>query len=238
MILGVSWLALALATLAMVLGGVIQASVGLGFALASIPLIALIETAFIPGPIILAGTIMVILIAVRGRADIHRGEIGIGVVGLAIGTAAGALGLWLIPPAWSRPVFGLVILAAVAVSLFAPPIRLDRGTLLAAGTASGVMGTMVGLHGPPLGLVYQNEPPARARLMLSTFFIPGTLISMVALALLGRFGVREILLGLMLVPGPLLGLALAPLVARHLDRKRTRYAILAIAAISGALLLF
>ena len=238
MILGISWLALGLATLAMILGGVIQASVGLGFALAAIPLIALIETAFIPGPIIMAGTVMVIVVAVRGRANIHRGEIGIGVIGLAVGTAIGALSLWLIPPAWSQPVFGLVILAAVAVSLFAPPIRLSRGSLLAAGAASGVMGTMVGLHGPPLGLVYQNEPPARTRLMLSTFFIPATLISLVALALLGRFGQRELLLGLLLIPGPLIGLALAPVVARYLDRRRTRYAILAIAAVSGALLLF
>ena len=74
--------------------------------------------------------------------------------------------------------------------------------------------------------------------MLSTFFIPATLISIAALALLGRFGQRELLLGLMLVPGPLVGLAVAPHVTRFLDRRRTRYAILAIAAISGVLLLF
>ena len=64
------------------------------------------------------------------------------------------------------------------------------------------------------------------------------LISIVALALLGRFGQRELLLGVILVPGPLIGLAVAPRVTRYLDRRRTRYAILAIAAISGGLLLF
>jgi len=236
-ILGVTWSAVALASLAMVLGGVIQASVGLGFALAAIPIIAVIETAFIPGPIMLAGMVMVIVIALRNRAVIDRAEIGIGVAGLAFGTALGAAGLSLIPPAWSRPAFGILILVAVFVSVAIPPPRLSHGKLLTAGAASGVMGTMVGLHGPPLGLVYQNEDPARTRVMLSTFFIPGTLISISALALLGRFGQREILLGLLMIPGPLVGLALAPLVARHLDRTRTRYAILAIAAVSGALLL-
>jgi uncharacterized membrane protein YfcA len=109
---------------------------------------------------------------------------------------------------------------------------------MAAGTAAGVIGTMVGMHGPPLGLIYQNEDPSRARVMLSTFFIPATAISISALALLGRFGTRELGLGLLLVPGPLLGLALAPLVRGYLDRRITRFAILAIAAISGALLLF
>ena len=188
MILGVSWVALLLALLAMALGGVIQASVGLGFALIAIPLIALIEPAFIPGPIILAGMVMVVLIAGRNWSTIDRGEIAIGVGGLAAGTVLGAAGLWLIPPAWSRPAFGLMIIVAVVVSLAAPPLRLTRANLLAAGAASGVMGTMVGLHGPPLGLVYQYEDPARARVMLSTFFIPATLISLAALALLGRFG--------------------------------------------------
>lgn len=237
MILGVSWVALLLASLAMALGGVIQASVGLGFALVAIPLIALIDPVFIPGPIILAGMVMVVLIAGRNWVTIDRGEIAIGVAGLAGGTVLGAAGLWLIPPAWSRPAFGVLILAAVLVSLAAPPLRLTRTNLLAAGTASGVMGTMVGLHGPPLGLVYQYENPTRARVMLSTFFIPATLISLAALALLGRFGQRELLLGLLLIPGPLVGLAFAPQAARFLDRRRTRYAILAVAAISGALLL-
>jgi hypothetical protein len=131
----------------------------------------------------------------------------------------------LIPPSAARPVFGVLILAAVAASLFAPPLRLTPLNLFVAGTVSGITGTMVGLHGPPMGLVYQNEPPPRTRLMLSTFFIPATIIAVVALAILGRFGWRD------------LGLA-ARYVARYLDRRRTRYAILAIAAVSGALLLF
>lgn len=237
MILGIAWYHLILACLAMAVGGIVQATIGLGFALAAIPLIALIDTAFIPGPILVAGMVMVVLIAIRGRASIDRGEIGIGVAGLTIGTVVGAIGLWLIPAAWSRPVFGAVILLAVLASLAAPPVPLTRSSLLTAGTASGIMGTMVGLHGPPLGLVYQNEVPARARIMLSTFFIPATIISMAALAVLGRFGLREILLGLLLIPGPLLGLAVAPLVGRYLDRKRTRWAILLVAGVSGALLL-
>jgi uncharacterized membrane protein YfcA len=237
MVLGVPWLDVALAVLAMAFGGVLQASVGLGFALASIPLIALVNTTFIPGPIILAGMVMVVVIALRNRETIDPNEIGIGVAGLAAGTALGAVGLALIPPAMARPAFGALILIAVLASLLSPPVRLTRGSLLAAGAASGVVGTMAGLHGVPLGLVYQHEDPARARVMLSTFFIPATLISLAALALLGRFGQRELLLGLVLVPGPLLGLVLAPWVARRLDRRRTRYAILAIAGISGALLL-
>ncbi|MCW5772431.1 MAG: sulfite exporter TauE/SafE family protein [Rhodospirillaceae bacterium] len=238
MILGVSWADLGLASLAMALGGLIQASVGLGFALAAIPLIALIETAFIPGPIMLAGLATVAMIAWRGAGAIDRGEIGLGVCGLVAGTAVGAVGLWLIPPGASRPVFGALILVAVLVSLVAPRVALTRRSLLAAGTAAGVIGTMVGMHGPPLGLVYQNEDPLRARVMLSTFFIPASAISLCALALLGRFGTRELGLGLLLIPGPMLGLAAAPLVGRYLDRRRTRYAILIIAAISGALLLF
>ena len=238
MILGVTWYALLVATFAMMLGGIVQASVGLGFALAAIPIIALVETAFIPGPIILAGMVMVLVFAYRNRKDIDRREIGISVIGLVVGTVIGALGLWLIPPNAARPVFGFLILAAVAASLFAPPIKLTPLNLLAASAVSGISGTMVGLHGPPMGLVYQNEPPPRTRLMLSTFFIPATIIAVIALAILGRFGWRDLGLTAILTPGALLGLFAARYVARYLDRRRTRYAILAIAGISGGLLLF
>lgn len=238
MILGVAWTSVMLASLAMALGGLIQASVGLGFALAAIPLIALVETAFIPGPIMMAGMFLVVVIAWRGAARIDRAEIGFGFGGLVAGTAIGAFGLWLVPPDSARLVFGILILVAVLISAFAPPLLLTRRNLVFAGTASGIVGTMVGMHGPPLGLVYQGQEPWRARLMLSAFFVPAVAISLAALALLGRFGLRELGLGLLLVPGALVGLAAAPLAAPHMDRRRTRYAILAIAGISGALLLF
>jgi hypothetical protein len=99
------------------------------------------------------------------------------------------------------------------------------------------MGTMVGIHGPPIALVFQNAEPAQARAMLGAFFAVGYAMSVVALAVVGLFGRRELALGLLLLPGVCIGYAIAPLVGRFLDRGRLRIAILTISGASAVALL-
>jgi uncharacterized membrane protein YfcA len=99
------------------------------------------------------------------------------------------------------------------------------------------MGTMVGIHGPPIALVFQNAEPAQARAMLGAFFAVGYAMSVTALAVVGLFGRQELTLGLLLLPGIGIGCAIAPLVARFLDRGRLRIAILTISGASAVALL-
>ena len=72
----------------------------------------------------------------------------------------------MVAPASLTKLFALLILVAVLVSLIGTGVRVSRGALLAVGGAAGVMGTMVGIHGPPIALVFQNAEPAQARAML------------------------------------------------------------------------
>jgi hypothetical protein len=83
-----------------------------------------------------------------------------------MGTAVGASGLSLVAPASLTKLFALLILVVVLVSLIGTGVRVSRGALLAGGGAAGVMGTMVGIHGPPIALVFQNAEPAQARAMV------------------------------------------------------------------------
>lgn len=130
-----------------------------------------------------------------------------------------------------------MILAAVLVSLLGTGVRVSRGALLAGGGAAGIMGTMVGIHGPPIALVFQNAEPAQARAMLGAFFAVGYAMSVAALAMVGLFGRQQLALGLLLLPGVGIGCAIAPLVARFLDRRRLRIAILTISGASALVLL-
>ena len=117
-------------------------------------------------------------------------------------------------------------------------VRVGRVALLVGGTASGVLGTMAGVHGPPIALVLQHEPPERLRGMLCAFFTVGCAISLAALASIGVFGVAEFGVSLELLPGVAVGLALAPIIAGRIDRRRARIAVLAISALSALALLF
>jgi len=105
--------------------------------------------------------------------------------------------------------------------------------LLVGGGVAGIMGTMVGINGAPIALVFQNAEPAQTRAVLGAFFAVGYAMS-VALTVVGLFGWQELILGLLLLPGVGVGYAIAPLVVRFLDRGRLRIGVL---VISGAVAL-
>jgi hypothetical protein len=150
-----------------------------------------------------------------------------------MGTAVGASGLSLVAPASLTKLFALLILVVVLVSLIGTGVRVSRRALLAGGGAAGVMGTMVGIHGPPIALVFQNAEPAQARAMLGAFFAVGYATSVIALFAVGLFGRQELTVGLLLLPGVGIGYATAPLVGRFVDRRRLRIAILTISGASA-----
>ncbi len=236
-IAGLSVTMLILATLVMAIGAALQAAVGLGLALFVVPLLALIDVRLIPGPMLLASVMLAVTMAHRERSAIDRRGLTLSLVGLCIGTAVGACCLRLVAPASLTRLFALLILAAVLVSLLARPVRPSPRALLVGGVTAGIMGTMVGIHGPPIALVFQNAEPAQARAMLGAFFAAGYVMSVVALAAVGQFGRQEFALGLLLLPGVGIGYVTAPLFARFLDRRRLRIAILTIAGASAIALL-
>jgi uncharacterized membrane protein YfcA len=95
------------------------------------------------------------------------------------------------------------------------------------------MATAAGLGGPPVALVYQRQPGLRLRGTLAAYFIVGTVFSLVALAWAGRFGIEEMRLSGLLIPGTVLGYFLSRPAAAYLDGGRTRAAVLAVSALAA-----
>jgi uncharacterized protein len=116
-------------------------------------------------------------------------------------------------------------------------LKPTRRSLAIAGGAEGMMGAMVGIHGPPISLIFQNAESKFARAMLGAFFSIAHLGAVAALAAFGLFGVRHLIRAGLLLPGVVVGLFIAPYLTPHIDVKRLRLIILAIAASSGIALL-
>ena len=129
--------------------------------------------------------------------------------------------------------FGLLVLAAVALTAGGLDLPLSRPTLVGAGALSGFMGTTTSIGGPPMAVVFQRQSGLRLRGTLSGFFLAGSLFSLSLLAVVGRFGMTEVGLTLGLLPGLLAGYAVSGAVARHLDAGRIRLAVLAVSAASA-----
>jgi hypothetical protein len=228
---------IAIAVAIMAMGSALQASVGIGLALLVVPLLALVDQSFIPGPMLLAGVMLASLTAYRERTAIDVAALRSSLIGLAIGTILGALALKLASGPHLDKVFGGLVLLAVLLSVSGYKFNATPRSLMVAGGAAGMMGAMVGIHGPPISLVFQNTQPRVARAMLGAFFSVAYLGAVAALAAFGLFGIPELVRAAILLPGVVVGLVAAPHLARHIDGKRLRLVILGIAAASGLTLL-
>jgi len=222
----------------MVMGAMLQASVGFGIALFVVPLLVLLNPAFIPGPMLFAALFLAGIMAVRGREAVEPRKISLAVAGLFLGTAAGALGLTLIAADKWPKLFAVFILLAVALSASGLRIAVTGRNLATAGIISGIMGTISGIHGPPMALLYQREAGNIVRANLAAFFALAYIMSLFALGAVGLFGKREFIIGLALTPGVIAGYLFARVFAGFLDRRNwLRLAILTVASLSAIALI-
>ncbi len=178
-----------------------------------------------------------IAVAWRERGAIDPRVLGLSLAGLLIGCGVGAIILLLLHRVHLAPVFAILILAMVLLSCSGLQVPTSSTTLLIGGTASGIVGTMFGVHGPPIALVLQHEPPDRLRATLCAFFAAGCTVSLFTLAGIGAFDAARLGVGLALLPGVAIGFALAPLLARRIDRRRARIVVLVISTLSALALL-
>ena len=228
---------IALASLVMAVGSALQASVGLGMALLVVPVLAIIDTQFVPGPVMLAGIVLASATAFRDRAAVDRAVLRSSLLGLGAGTAAGVVALGYISGPLLPKVFGGLILLAVLISIASPKVVATPGTLLIGSTAAGIMGAMVGIHGPAIALVLQNAKPMQARATLGAFFAVGYVSAVALRAVAGLFGAQELMLGLLLLPGVVIGYLAAPFISQFIDQATLRIAILVISSGSAVSLL-
>jgi uncharacterized membrane protein YfcA len=227
----------AIETVIVAIASTLQAATGMGMALLAAPLLALVDPTLVPGPTLAAVMALSTIVAWRERAAIDRHVLVTALAGLLIGCMAGAVLLALLVGLKLGRVFAVIILGGVLLSVSGMRVRASRFALLIGGLGSGILGTMAGVHGPPIALVLQHEPPDRLRATLCAFFAVGCLVSIFALAVTGVFGIAQIKLGIRLLPGVAIGVIFASVIGRRIDRQRARIAVLVVSALSALALL-
>ena len=229
---------LLLANLVVVLGAIIQASTGVGGGFVVVPALAAIDVFMIPGPVILGSLPLSIAMALRGRRDLDTASFPAITWGLIPGSIAGAWLLTRIPLENAGVLYGLVVLIAVGLSVAGLVVPLGRVSCAATGAVAGVMGTSGGNGGVILALLYQHAEGPALRATLGLLYGLASTIMLAILAAFGRFGPHEIGLGLLLIPGFLLGFALSGRIAAALDGGHARTAVLTLAVLSALALIF
>jgi hypothetical protein len=214
-------------------GFTLQGAVGFGMGILGSPILILIDSRLVPGPILASTMLFTILLTVREHRAIDLSGLRWAIGGRIVGTIPAATLLAVLPENQLTLLFGGIVLLAVAISVSGLHVEPRPASLLAGGALSGVMGTIAAIGGPPLALLYQHAPGARVRGTLSSIFLVGTIFSLAALVLVGRFGRDELRFTLALLPGMLFGFLVSRRIASRLDRGYTRPAVLTVASIAG-----
>jgi uncharacterized membrane protein YfcA len=230
-------LTLILISLVVGLAAALQSSIGYGLSLIANPILVLINPDFVPGPVLFAVFFLSILVVLRERSSVDLNGLSWALVGRVIGAAIAAWLLLRITQNTMILMFGFMVLFAVLISATGWRVPMTRLNLSLAGVMAGIMGTIASIGGPPIAMVYQYEPGDRIRSTLSGFFIFGTVISIVTLASVGRFGWEEIRLGLELLPGILIGFLLSTSILPHLKNRYIRPLILTVATVSAVVVI-
>ena len=222
-----------LATVAVVLGAVVQGASGIGGGFIMVPLLAMIDIRLLPGALIFSSLSISGLMAWTDHREILYRETNIVLLAVIPGAALGAWLLSIVSGDFLGVLFGVMILLGVLITALGAQLKLNVFNSIIAGGVAGTMGAASGFGAPVVALLYQHCSGPELRGTLAYLYTIASIFILLALAWFNQFGVEQMQLGLSLVPGMLLGLFISKRLTKRIDRGNTRLVVLVVAAISA-----
>ena len=224
---------LALVYLVLFCGATVQGSVGFGLGLVAAPILMLIQPQLLPGPLIVVGLVLTVVMAVRGWRFVEHVVIMWLLVGFLPGLWLGREVLQILSARQTDFLFGFLVLLAVGLSVVGWNPQRKPQVLIPAGLLSAILSMTTTVGGPPAALALQNMSGQRFRSTLALFFALSCVLTLLFLSSIQLFGPRTLLQGVGLMPPVILGLWVSGKVSRWLDQGKTRTAVLMVAVLSG-----
>ena len=222
-----------IAAASVALGAFVQGTVGVGFALIAVPVIAFLDGTLLPVVILVLMIPLNIYVIWRERIAIDWSGAGWITAGRIIGTAGGlALLVYLLTTDLSVAI-GILTIAAAIVTLLAPSFEPNRIALFAAGLVTGVTETSTGIGGPPLALVFQHQPGPTLRSTIATCFLIGQAFLLLLLMAVGRVSAAQLVTAMWLLPALVVGIIASKHAHRRLGGPWLRRLVLLFAIVSG-----
>lgn len=234
-----SYSALELLAVLIVTGGImLQTWIGIGFGLVSAPLLYLINPAFVPGPILIIGSCLSLLVVSKSFRELRWRRITPAILTRLPGAWLGAWLLTAVPQYTLSLLFGSSLLLAVLVTWKTFKVGMSTTNLCIGGFFSGMIGTATSVGGPPMALVYQESDRITARNEIAAFFLIGTPISVLMLALQGAIDQTSLELSFKMVPGLLIGFWLARRFDNRLGVQSAKPLLLGVCSLSALMVLY
>jgi hypothetical protein len=228
---------LLLAGLVVALGALVQGAVGFGMALVATPLLAIIDPALVPVPLLLVTSAHAVLSLLREPRGVEWRGVRWALLGRLPGTALGVLAVATLPARAFLAVVAVTVLTCAVLSVIAWRPRPTVAALLVAGVVSGAGGTAAAIGGPPVALLYQDRDGPQVRATMAAYFTAGSALSITGLLVGGQIGPDHLLAAAVLLPALALGFLASGPARRYVDRGWVRPAVVGMSAVGAVVLL-
>jgi uncharacterized protein len=224
----------AVAALAVVVGSVVQGSIGVGLNMVAAPFVAIVVPEALPAALVLVAVPLAITTVLREHHHVDRVALPWMLAGALPGTVLGLLIVTQVDTTGLAIIVGATTLTGVLLSIVSPPIPTNRGTSLGAGFLSNLFGTASAVGGPPVALLFQHRKGPTARSTLGAFFAVSAGLSIVGYVIAGTITDDQVLFALALAPFMVAGLWTSRHLHAFVDSGWLRPAVLALSAVAGA----
>ncbi len=215
----------------------VQGTVGVGFAMVSVPILSLINPRLAPVPQLLIALPLVLSMAWRERSNIEiRGFWWI-IAGRIPGAFAGVALLAVASQRTLDAFIGGVVLVSVALLATGIHVNRTRTAKFLAGAASGTTGVVASIGGPPVALLYSSAEARTVRSTLSSVFTIGILLSAGFRWGSGNISGSDLRVSAVLLPAVVAGYLISTSVKDKIPTAQVRIAILVISAAASVALL-
>lgn len=220
-------------------GALLNALSGFGFALITVPLMALVvgpKDAVVLSAIV--GLLSNATLALRSRVDIDRPVAGRLLAGSLLGMPIGVVVLTRIAEDPLKVMIAVAVLATAA--LLASGWRLRNphpSTDVGAGLLSGMFNTSIGISGPPVVILLQGRGMAKApfRATSVTVFAIAGVVALVLFGIAGRYDRSVLVAAAVALPALPLGWLVGARVHRRVPEERFRLLVLVLMVLTASL---
>ena len=216
-----------------VLAALVQGTLGLGLSLVAAPVVAILDPSLLPGGMLVLGMFLPAMTMLHEWRSVSWPQAGWLISARIATTPLGVLLLVLLPVSAIGLVVGCVVLGAILLTTWRFEVRATRRNLMIAGAVAGISGTAASIGGPPAVLVLQHEHGSRLRATMAAFFLVGSVVSLLALAIGGELTRHQLTYGVLWVPALGIGFGLAIPLQKRLPGPRLRQAVLGLAGLSS-----
>lgn len=213
---------------------------GFGFALVMTPLLTLAwEVKPAVATSVVLSTVALVPLLVEARAHVPLSRASFLVLGSFAGIPLGVAILEALDAAALQVVVASTVIAASLLLYLAPQGETAKDSLqgqLSVGFVSGVVGGSTSMGGPPIVLyLLGRERDVKAfRATLLAFFLPGSVLQIALLAVVGRITADVLVLFAAALPSVAFGLLAGAVLRRHIEPERFRALVVGLLMLTSA----